>query len=424
MYGLVPPADASARWTRSDYRSWIKRMLKRLTSDQLRPGMYVHELNCAWTEHPFLVSRFKIKNQQQIQEIIDAGIRDVTIDVSRGIDAPNAPTEAEVKAQVVSEMLREASAEPPPVRASYAEELARAKKIHQEAGNVVRNVMRDVRLGKAIEIAGVESVVQEITESVSRNNGTLLSLLRLKDSDDYTFMHCVAVGTLMITFGRHMGLEAETVRQGGIGGLVHDVGKMKVPDGILNKPGRLTDEEFAVIKRHPAAGHEILLQSGAVGELPLDVTLHHHERIDGSGYPDKLPADRITLLSKMAAIVDVYDAITSDRCYHRGIPPTEALRKLFEWSKFHFDETLVHHFMRCVGIYPVGTLVKLESGRLAVVTDQTEGKLLAPKVKVFFSTKSNCYIKPEEIDLSRSTADRIVGHELPEIWGVDLARVA
>ncbi len=397
-------------------------MIKQIDVAQLKTGMFIHDLNCDWLSHPFARSRFLLKESADIDKIHEAGIREIYIDTSRGLDVAEARTAEEVKAAVEREMLAVAAAPAPvPVRESVAEEMVRAQRIHEQAGRVVRDVMRDARLGKAIHTADVESVVTDITTSVSRNSGALLSLLRLKDADDYTFLHCVAVGTLMVTFARHLALDPETVRQAGIGGLMHDVGKMKIPDRVLNKPGKLTDEEFAVIRRHPEEGHAILVASQAVGEIPLDITIHHHERMDGSGYPHRLPAGSITQLARMSAIVDVYDAITSDRVYHKGMSPTDALRKMFEWSKFHFDEKLVHGFMRCIGIYPTGTLVRLESGRLGVVTEQTEGDLLAPRVKVFFSVKNNVYVTPEDVDLSRS-ADRIASHELPEKWGVDPMR--
>ncbi len=383
--------------------------------------MFVHDLNVDWMAHPFLRQRFLVQDEAAISKIRAAGIKDLYIDTARGTDVPDAPTEAEVRRSVEREMLEVASRPAPQAAVSAAEEMSRATKIYEAAGKAVRDVMRDVRLGKAVEVAEVEAVVEDITSSVVRNSGALISLLRLKTADDYTFLHCVAVGTLMVTFSRATDLDAETVRQAGIGGLMHDLGKMKVPDAVLNKPGKLTDEEFALIKRHPEAGHRILVEAGGVGPIPLDITLHHHERIDGSGYPDKLPGDQITLLAKMSAIVDVYDAITSDRCYHRGMAPTDALRKMFEWSKFHFDEKLVHQFMRTIGIYPVGTLVRLESGRLGVVIEQTEGNLLAPRVRAFFSTRSNVYIPPEVLDLARG-ADRIVNHELDEQWGLDARR--
>lgn len=405
-------------------------MLKKIPVERLKPGMYVHDLGTNWFSHPFLRQQFKVSGDGDLEKIVATGIRELYIDTSKGLDDADAPIAAEVKTEVVQKMQSQA-AEPlvsPPMaaRSTVAEELPKAKKIYDQAGRVVRSVMRDVRLGNAVNVAGVEDIVGDITESVSRNSGALVSLLNLKEADDYTFLHCVAVGTLMVTFGRAMGLDPETVRQGGIGGLLHDVGKMKVPDAVLNKPGKLTDDEFLLIKKHPEIGHELLVASGAVGDIPLDITRHHHERMDGTGYPDKLPADQITLYARMAAIVDVYDAVTSDRCYHRAMTPTDAMRKMLEWSKFHFDENLAHQFMKIVGIYPVGQLVRLESGRLAVVTDQNETNLLTPKVCAFFSIKSNCHIPPVMIDLSRSLGhgggDKIVGHENPHKWGVQPSR--
>nr|WP_317984305.1 HD domain-containing phosphohydrolase [Candidatus Dactylopiibacterium carminicum] len=196
-----------------------------------------------------------------------------------------------------------------------------------------------------------------------------------------------------------------------------------MPDAILNKPGKLTAAEFEIMKRHPSDGHEVLRKTPEVGAIPLDITLHHHERIDGSGYPDKLAEDQITQLVRMSSVVDVYDAITANRCYHIGMPATDALRKLHEWSAFHFDPKLVQAFTRCVGIYPVGTLVRLESGRLAVVMEQNDSSLLQPRLKVVFSTRSNARVEPYDLDLARPMgsggADRILNHEDPIKWRID-----
>jgi len=278
-------------------------------------------------------------------------------------------------------------------------------------------------MGKAVEMDKVAPVVESITESILRNSGALLSLLRIKTKDDYTFLHSVSVCTLLVAFCRSRGMDEETIYQAGIGGLVHDTGKALVPDAILNKPGRLTDEEFAIIKRHPRDGYDILRRTPGIGPIPLDITLHHHERRDGSGYPEMQNEAEISELAQMAAIVDVYDAITSDRCYHKGMPAADALRKIYEWSKFHFNPRLAQEFMRCVGIYPVGTMVMLESGRLGVVVEPHETNLLTPKVNVFFNTKSETYIRPELLDLSRGLgfggADKIVRHESPAQWRVD-----
>ncbi|MCB1912655.1 MAG: HD-GYP domain-containing protein, partial [Rhodocyclaceae bacterium] len=375
-----------------------------------------------WMSHPFWRSQFLLKTREEVQRVRESGIREVYIDTAKGLDDAEARSASEVRDEVEREMLAAVVAEPKPiVRASLEDELGRARLVHAQAHQVVRGMMQDVRLGRAITLDNVEPVIEAVTGSILRNGSALLGLVGIKNKDDYTFLHSVSVCTLMIAFGRTLGLEGEDLRQAGIGGLLHDVGKMKVPDEVLNKPGRLTDAEFALIRRHPGDGHAILLETPGVGPVPLDITLHHHERIDGSGYPKKLAGEEISTMARMAAIVDVYDAITADRCYHTGMAPTEALRKMWEWSSAHFDQRLLQGFMRCIGIYPVGSLVLLESGRLGVVIEQNEKSVLTPVVRIFFSTRSNGYIIPENIDLARSPGsnDRIVSGESPDKWRVD-----
>lgn len=401
-------------------------MLKKIDSSQLKVGMFIHDLSCDWMTHPFVRSRFEISTEQEIRKIIDAGIHDVVIDSSRGLDVQDAPTLAEADAALESELVELAKAPVIITRVSLGEELERATMIRNEASGLVRTVMSDARLGKAIDIDRVSPMVQNITESILRNPGALMGMLRIKTKDDYTFLHSVSVCTLLVAFCRSRGLDADTTFQAGLGGLLHDTGKALIPDHILNKPGRLTDEEFDIVRKHPRDGYDILRQSRDIGPIPLDITLHHHERLDASGYPDKQGAGTISDLAQMAAIVDVYDAITADRCYHKGVPAAEALRKIHEWSKFHFNPAFAQSFMRCVGIYPVGTLVMLESGRLAVVVEPHETNLLAPKVNVFFDSKRSVYIKPQMVDLSRGLgfggADKIVRHETAANWKIDPAK--
>ncbi|MBD8533254.1 MULTISPECIES: HD-GYP domain-containing protein [unclassified Massilia] len=398
-------------------------MLKKIDSSQLRVGMAIHDLDCGWMDHPFVRARFVLSSEDEIGKITRAGIRNVVIDCAKGLDVWEAPTLAESQAKTEAEVTAIAGKPVKPVRSTLGEEMQRAVGIRRQAVNLVRTVMQDARLGKAVEMDNVAPVVHNITESILRNSGALLSLMRIKTKDDYTFLHSVSVCTLLVAFCRSRGMDEETIYQAGVGGLLHDTGKALVPDAILNKPGRLTDEEFAVIKRHPRDGYDFLCQTPEIGAIPLDITLHHHERRDGSGYPEMQNAAEMSELAQMAAIVDVYDAITSDRCYHKGMPAADALRKIYEWSKFHFDPGLTQEFMRCVGIYPVGTLVMLESGRLGVVVEPHESNLLTPKVNVFFNTKSQTYIRPELLDLSRGFGfgggDKIVRHEAPDKWRVD-----
>lgn len=399
-------------------------MLKKIPVGRLRPGMFIHEMCGDWMSHPFWRAQFLLKADGDLRRIVDAGIQHVYIDTKRGLDDVQAVAADAVKAAVEEEIIAVLGApEDQILRVSVREEMVRARKVHEQAHKVVRSMMSDVRLGKAVSLEDAEPVVEAITGSVLRNSGALMGLIGIKNKDDYTFLHSVSVCTLMIAFGRSLGLAGDDLRQGGIGGLLHDIGKMKVPDEVLNKPGRLTDAEFDLIKQHPGDGHAVLLATEGIGPVPLDITRHHHERLDGSGYPDKLAGDAISTMARMAAIVDVYDAITADRCYHKGLPAAEALRKMWEWSTNHFDQKLLQAFMRCVGIYPVGSLVKLESGRLGVVIEQNDSSLLTPRLRVFFSTRSNGYIKPEVVDLGRKLGsgggDRIVSAEVPDKWGVD-----
>ena len=224
----------------------------------------------------------------------------------------------------------------------------------------------------------------------------------------------------MTAFARTLEVPHETIREIAVGALLHDVGKARVPDEILNKPGKLTDAEFDRMKSHVVQSKIILQATPGISPIALDVAAQHHERFDGSGYPNKLAGQGISLYGRMGAIVDVYDAITSDRVYHKGMAPTEALRKLLDWSANHFEPRLVKAFIRSVGIYPTGALVRLESKRLAVVQAQHADKPMQPTVKVIFHTAGH-YLRPEDVDLRRSQ-DRIVGHEDFAAWNIDALR--
>jgi len=399
-------------------------MIKKVAISDLREGMFVHDLDCDWLTHPFLTNQFTITSNSQIEKIAAIGIHEIYIDTDKGLDVPNAPTDVEVRQSLEKDLLSLAASQPLSIqRMAHHEEIGHARTIKSRAQQLVRTVMADARLGRAVEVEKADHVVEQITESIFRNSGALLGLLTIKNKDDYTFLHCVSVCALLVAFCRTLELDSAMTRQVGMGGLLHDTGKALVPGEVLNKPGKLTDEEFDLIRRHPRDGYDILLRTPEIGPIPLDITLHHHERMDSNGYPDKLAPAAIPQYVRMSSIVDVYDAITSNRCYHRGMTATDALRKLLEWSSHHFDPELVHAFIHCVGIYPVGTLVKLESGRLGFVMEQNDRNLLMPKLKVVFSTKSNARVKPYELDLARRMgfggADSIVGHENPTEWNLE-----
>jgi putative nucleotidyltransferase with HDIG domain len=305
-----------------------------------------------------------------------------------------------------------------PIRAPMSEELKRAAKICAKSKDSVVSMFEEARMGKAISAGAAGELVEEISSSVLRNPGALISLARLKTADDYTYMHSVAVCALMVALARQLGLDEKQTREAGLAGLLHDLGKALVPMQVLNKPGKLTDDEFTIIKGHPQEGYRLLNEGGAAGDVAMDVCLHHHEKIDGSGYPHGLKGEQISLFAKMGAVCDVYDAITSNRPYKAGWDPATSLSKMKAWCDGHFDEMILHAFVKSMGIYPIGSLVRLASGRLAMVVEQSDKSLLTPDVKVFFSAKSRSHIPQELVRLSRpGTTDSIVDHEDPVQWG-------
>lgn len=400
-------------------------MRKKISVHDLRLGMYIEELCGKWMDHPFWKSSFKLEDNKDIVALQQSAIREVWINIAKGLDvaeqAEELPAEVVERVQEVLEQAADLTSKEEE-RVSLEQELERAKKLQSKAKHAVMSMFEEARMGKALPIGEMSTLVDEINQSVSRNPGALLSLAKLKNKDDYTYLHSVAVCALMIALGKQMGIEGALLKSLGMAGLLHDVGKMAVPDEVLNKPGRLTEQEFDVVKSHPVRGWEMLKESFGVDDVALDVCLHHHERVDGTGYPDKLSGDALSLHARMGAVCDVYDAITSNRCYKAGWAPADALRKMAEWQAGHFDAVVFKAFVKTVGIYPVGTLLKLKSGRLAVVTDQSSQSLLKPIVKVFFSSRSNVPIKMELIDMSRSQ-DVIESVEDAAKWGLDVMKM-
>nr|WP_326528023.1 HD-GYP domain-containing protein [Rhodoferax sp.] len=395
-------------------------MLKKIAVEQLTVGMHLKEFCGSWMEHPFWRTGFVLVDPKDIKTILASSIKEVWIDASKGLDVPAgqvAISEAESEAQVEEQLQQAVEEKRELAPVSIGVEIERAAKICMQSKQAVISMFQEARMGKAVDTGGARQLVEEISDSVAGNPGALISLARLKTVDDYTYMHSVAVCAMMVGLAKQLGMEAEQVRLAGMAGLMHDLGKALMPMEVLNKPGKLTDAEFNIIKTHPSEGHRMLLTGRDVSPVVLDVCLHHHEKTDGSGYPKGLKADQISLFAKMGAVCDVYDAITSNRPYKLGWDPAESLRKMAEWANGHFDGKVFQAFVKSLGIYPIGSLVKLTSGRLGVVIEQTGKSLTTPTVKVFFSTKSNMRIVPEVIDLSQpGVTEKIVSREDPAKW--------
>jgi putative nucleotidyltransferase with HDIG domain len=395
-------------------------MLKKINVKQLTAGMYLKAFCGSWMDHPFWRNSFVISDPKDIELIQASNIREVWIDSVLGLDIPpDEPviSEAETAAQVEADVTAVTQAARNVAPASIDREMVRAEKICAQSKQAITSMFREARMGKAVDAGSAREMAEEISDSVTRNPGALISLARLKTADDYTYMHSVAVCALMITLGRQLGLDEELNRRLGIAGLLHDLGKAMTPLEILNKPNKLTDEEFEIMKRHPEEGINLLRGSPGVDEIAFDVVLHHHEKTGGTGYPKKIKNDEISLYAKMGAVCDVYDAITSNRPYKAGWDPAESLRKMAGWASEHFDPSIFQAFVKSLGIYPIGSLVRLSSGRLGVVVSQSPKSLLTPRVKVFYSTRAAARVQPELVDLSASGCrEKIAGREDPDRW--------
>ena len=374
-------------------------MRKRIDVSQLRLGMFVCGLDRSWLDSPFLLHRFHVRNRKQLEQL-RASCRQVVIDTRLGADvAPVANVEAAptVLPRPVAATREEAH--------SLARELGTASRVHREATGVLEQVLDDARLGCGIDSERTRKVVRELTESLVREPSALLCLTQLKCASRYAAQHSVNVCIFTLVFARHLGLPKEVLHDIGLGALLLDVGKVKVPKEILDKPGKLTPAEFALVKRHTLYGRRMLEQAG-MGEVVLEIVSDHHERVDGSGYPRGLKGREIGLYARIVGLVDVYDAVTSARVYGGAVSSLEAMRMLYEWRYQQFDHRLVEKFIQCLGVYPAGSLVEMDSGEVAVVVQVNAGHRTRPVVKLLLDNHKHPLPEAPLVDLTRPFGDR------------------
>lgn len=376
-------------------------MIKRIPIRSLKVGMYISDMNTDWIPHYNYSRQGKIGSAAVVEKIRKLGVREVYIDTSKGLDASDGVPWEEIDRENQAELLRIGEQTPyNRPRVELASERDRADALHSEAKTLINSLMADVKLGRAININSVNEVANGLLESVFRNHNALTCLGRIRHKDSYLMEHSVNLSVLMSVYGRYRKLPYDVLHHIMVGALLHDIGKTMVPDEVLHKPGRLSDQEFEVIKRHALYSQEILQQTEGVSELTIQVAAQHHEKMDGSGYPQGLKGEQISEYGRMTAIVDVYDAITADRVYHRGIPPTAAMKKLIEWSDHHLDRRLVDIFIQCMGIFPVGSLVEMNSGLMGVVIEINEHDQMTPTVRLFQHHQSGRPVAWRVLDLS------------------------
>ncbi len=361
---------------------------------ELAIGMYVVELDRPWTETSFLFQGFRIRQQQEIR-LLQQVCKHVWVD-SRRLRGR--------QPQAVESQTETAEQRPIIAKVDFSQEIEQATPAWHAARNESLRILEAVKLGQELDVQAVKAVVRECVDSILRNPAAMLWLARIKNSDHYTAEHSLRVAMLAIALGRELGMPEYQLEQIGVCGMLHDVGKLKVPDEILNKPGSLTAEELQIMRSHAIEGRRLLMSNAQITPATVDVAYSHHERLDGRGYPRGLNAEKIPYFAKIIAVVDAYDAINSDRVYSKGKSNLESLRILHDSAKSHFDEVIVGNFIRMMGIYPPGEIVELANGEVGIIIGCAPGNKLKPKIlRVLNANKELC--KEVVIDLSRTTVD-------------------
>ena len=417
------------------------RIRKVLVKD-LELGMMVTDVGRSWLRHPWPTKKKRITSDQDIDLLIEHGITEVTVDfessqselsraesgaspgkvppkefgisdetliAARQVDVIEVARQAS-RGRTASPMGEKTPVSKPPVEAvrdvvNLAEELPLARRVYLKALDATRNLLADVRAGRKIKVGEIQDGLDGMIDSVFRNRDAMLALIKLQCYDEYTYTHSLNVTTLAVSVGRQIGLTRSQLRELGLGALFHDLGKTRVPDAILNKPGRLTDDEFEVMKNHPAWGVQILArQEIGITEAALHVIRHHHERLDGSGYPDGLSGETIDAFIALSGLADIYDALSSQRVYKMAMPPHEALKVLFKLRGNHFPPRWVDRFIQCLGIYPVGCVVRLNTGDIGVVISVNHETLHRPRLRMVYDRRSRRVLGRSLVDLTGEDA--------------------
>lgn len=411
-------------------------------------GLYVCELDRPWLETPFLFQGFPIQTEEQIR-VLGKYCCHVWVDSDQSELIALALVQSRSAPQLVYSRPRRAGWRMPPRQArethtdtrdlfgveaypdthAFRELLRVTRAMRQRCNRVVNDLLNQARFGRSIQTGEAEHLVRDMVSAIVENASASLWLTNLKRHDEYTSVHCMNVCVLAIAFGRHLGVERSLLELVGMGALLHDIGKMYTPDRILNKPGRLTPEEFEIIKRHPVEGYHVMRGTQGIPAISLDIIRFHHERISGLGYPKQLQGDEIGLPTLISALADVYDAMTSDRIYQRGIPPDRVLQSMLANASQDFGQELVEEFIRCLGIYPVGSLVELYSGAIGIVITSERYARLQPVVQLLRTPDGEAYEQPVVVNLAAMNEGSAgLGWNIrrslnPKDVGIDVARI-
>ena len=401
-------------------------MLIALPISELTPGMFVDSVT---KQHEGLNS-IKIKtsglvrNQAIIKRLVTEGVLELLIDFTKG-DAAIPDKYKPKSAPSQKSTTSSSKTKPPAVKPAITleQEFAKASINFEQHNRKLQALYGDVTTGLSVNLKVIDEMANDIVSSVFRNTSAMTILTRIKDKHSYNWRHMINCAIFTAVFAKYLGYKEEAVQQLAMGALLHDLGQAKLPQGIISRPSKLTSSEMDIIKRHVAQGLGLVKGEKGITPLILDMIVNHHERLDGSGYPRGIRAEKLSRPARMMAIVDVYDALTGDRPHQEGDEPINALRYLLA-NKELFDAELVQHFIKCLGVHPVGTIVKLTNERLALVLEGNKSNPIKPKVKLFYNAKHGHHVTPKDLDLNEPDQSiKIVSSIKPLDYQINLARL-
>ena len=397
-------------------------MRKKIDARDVQIGMYIAELDRPWLETPFMFQGFELESKEALNKLQEL-CRYVWIETSQGLDyVPPKRGGAHLAMQRMEQLAKEddeikqivrrlaAEVRQPagqrkayPDQTSFEEELGHAKEIEADTRNAIRESFQEIKRGKPVDLGLAGKAVGRMVDSIVRNPDALVCLSQLKEVSEYTALHSIRSCILALAFGRHLALSKDEMNVLGLGALLHDIGMVKIPEEILEKRGGLTEHEFRTMTRHVPWGLQVVSESGGLPPGALDVIAQHHERGDGGGYPYKRSQTGITPAGYIGAIVDVYDAVTSDHIYKTGLSAEEALKRMYEWREKDFSAHMIEEFIRCMGIFPIGSLVELSTGSIGVVITINRARRLKPKVALVLTAAKTRYSARIVTDLLEHT---------------------
>jgi len=391
---------------------------QKISVNQLVPGMYALSVRIKG-KAVSVKSEGYISSKESVQKLIKAGITHLTVDPSRQKLAKKVD-------KILPDIKQEVESLQPKKSGngiSLDREMPKASKLYDDAKSLQHKILNSLTEHKTINMLEAKESTDAIVDSIFRNQDALACMTRLRIKDEYLVEHSLNVSILMTIFAKHLDFDRDIIEQLALGAFLHDIGKVLVPPEILHKPAKLTPEEYEVMKDHVNLGMQVLKESPELSSLVTEVVQQHHERLDGKGYPQQLSEQQISQFGRMIAIVDSYDAMTAERVYKAGMHPIKAFKILMKEADNGYDTTLVEQFVNCLGIYPIGTLVKLTSGKLGLISRLNKSQPLLPFVRVFYNTRLNQAIAMEEMDLSQTKhKDQIDCCIKPQEFNINLLR--